>query len=153
MWDSDALKTNGDCTRRARHVQLLCNWYNLRFWWQSSIRITVLWDMAQCTLGDKCRGFEENCYLHVSSETVTQFCQTTRRHVPQDRDRIGWWEYSSIKRGFLVNTPSSKAWNSLTGLPQKQSVSEFLWTSHEPNFFLSKSHPKRKYGQNFQLPN
>ena len=131
VWDSDALKTNGDCTRRARHVQLLCNWYNLRFWWQSNIQITVLWDMTPCSLGDKYRGFEGNCFLHISSETVTQFYQTTRRHVLQGRDWIGWWEYSIIKRGYFVNTPWSKVWRSLNGLPQKLSVSEFLWTSHE----------------------
>lgn len=87
--------------------------------------------MTPCSLGDKCSVFEENCFLHVSSESVTKFYQTTRRHVPQDRDRIGWCEYSCIKRGYLVNA-SSEVWPSVNGLPQKQSVSEFLWTSNEP---------------------
>jgi len=96
VWDPTALNTEGDFTRRARHVQLPCNWYNLRFWWQSSIRITVLWDKTPCSLGDKYRGLKENCFLRISPETVTQFYKTTRRHVPQDRGWIGWWEYSSM---------------------------------------------------------
>lgn len=120
--------------------------------WHSggSIRITVLWDMTPCSLGDKYRGFEDNFFLHISSETVTQFYKTIRRHVPQDQDWIGWWKYGSIKRGYFVNTPRSKVWRSLNGIPQKVSQWVFVdvtWTK----FFFFEITPKEKIGAKFSV--
>jgi hypothetical protein len=66
---------------RAGNVQLLCDWQDLGFWW-----ITVAWDVTPCSLGDKHRRFEENCFLQISSETVTPFYKIVRRHMPEDRD-------------------------------------------------------------------
>jgi hypothetical protein len=61
-----------------------------------TMKITVLWDVAPCCLIEVCRCFKGAYCLHhqviiammmevvITSETSTNFYQTTRRNIPED---------------------------------------------------------------------
>jgi hypothetical protein len=66
----------------------------------SQIKITVFWYMTSCSLVDKHERFWATCFQQdlkveasYSSETLVSTYQTTRRHVPDDRNlNIYSWE-------------------------------------------------------------